>query len=193
MSCLIAGSIRTLAPDITADIYKLFAAESHKKMKPAVENLLALMVNRFERTAQDLEQPLLNQQVGTLSVTLSLARDRAYSLPQPEPENIISTNGHIQVRTLQQALIDNFLDRLYSPTGGGGAGPTPPSSRLAASTGRPPAAPLGCSSRSRSASAAADGAMASIQSWLGSGPQPLRVRNATARSAHARAASANDT
>ena len=64
------GNIRSLAPDIAEDIYKLFAAESQKRMRPAVENLLALMVNKFEHTVQDLDQPLLNHQVGTVSCVL---------------------------------------------------------------------------------------------------------------------------
>ena len=56
-------NIQALAPHITSDIVRLFAAESQKKLKPAVEQLLALMVHKFEETAGTLEQPLLHNQV----------------------------------------------------------------------------------------------------------------------------------
>ena len=57
------GNIRNLAPHITRDIFQLFASESQKKLKPAVEQLLASMVHKFEETAQKLDQPLLYNQV----------------------------------------------------------------------------------------------------------------------------------
>ena len=63
--------IQNLAQDIAADIYTQFAKLSRKHMRAAVENLLGLMVNKFEKTAQELKQPLLKHQVGNPHATLT--------------------------------------------------------------------------------------------------------------------------
>ena len=58
-------NINGLAPDITRDIYKLFTTAAHKKLKPAVHELLSSMVYKFEETAERLDQPILHSQART--------------------------------------------------------------------------------------------------------------------------------
>ena len=64
-----SNNIRSIAPAIASDIYNAFTAVSHKKLKPAVEKLLGLMVNKFEENTQELKQPLLNHQASAFVET----------------------------------------------------------------------------------------------------------------------------
>ena len=55
--------IQNLAPHIATNIYTRFANRSRQHMRAAVENLLGLMVTKFEKTTRELNQPLLKHQV----------------------------------------------------------------------------------------------------------------------------------